>query len=80
MISMFKSKRMKELESKERELFMLRLKIDEVKHWCAADSPEIGFCMLHLQSLDKCTLTISKFRDNLRKGYFTFEAFKLTQK
>ena len=43
---MFKSKRRKELEARERELLWLQQKIDEMKWWCAADSPEIGHAML----------------------------------
>lgn len=73
----FKSKRRKELEAKERELFVLKMKIDELKHWCAADSPEIGFCMLHLQSMNHYPESIDRFRSKLRGGLFTFKGFKL---
>jgi hypothetical protein len=71
---MFKTKRRKELERKEMELWQLKIEIAEVKNWCAADSGEIGFAMLHLESPFK--LSISQFRDGLRKGKYTFAEFK----
>jgi len=80
MLDIFKSKRTKALEAKERELFILKLKIDEVKNWCAADSPDIGFCMIYLQSVNKRPESIDEFRKKLRSGLFTFEGFKLSQK
>ena len=70
---MFKTKRRKELERKEDELFALKSEIQDLKHWCAFDSPEIGFAMLHLQNRRNST---SGFRDRLRKGEFTFTNFK----
>lgn len=70
---MFKSKRRHDLEHKEEELRRLKLQIHELMYWCSADSPEIGFAMLHLQGKRNDT---SVFRDKLRKGLFTFEAFK----
>lgn len=72
---MFKSKRRKELEDKEEELFHLKAQIDEIKHWCAYDSPEIGFAMLRLQKKTRHYST-SDFRDDLREGLFTFENYK----
>jgi hypothetical protein len=77
---MFKSNRRKQLEAKERELFILKQKIDEVKYWCAADSPEIGFAMIYLQTVNKMPESINTFRSRLRGGLFTFEGFKLSQK
>ena len=73
---MFKSKRRKELERKERELNILKLAIDELKVWCAADSPEIGFAMLHLEKLGTHPEGVDSFRRKLRSGQFTFEKFK----
>ena len=70
---MFKTKRRKELEQKELELFRLKIRIGEMKDWCAFDSPEIGFSMLYLQNR-RCD--ISLFRDRLRAGSYTFEEFK----
>lgn len=72
---MFKSKRRKELEDKEKELFQLKTEIAEIKCWCAYDSPEIGFAMLRLQGKTKC-IGVSHFRDDLRKGLFTFYNYK----
>ncbi|MCH2040301.1 MAG: hypothetical protein MK185_06670 [Saccharospirillaceae bacterium] len=69
---MFKSKRRKELEARERELLWLQQKIDEMKWWCAADSPEIGHAMLHLQD---CRESTSCFRNRLRLGHLDIEAF-----
>ena len=70
---MFKSKRRKELERKEDELYILKSQIAEVRHWCAHDSPEIAFAMIHLQSPKE---SVSGFRDKLRRGEFTFEKYK----
>lgn len=70
---MFKSKRRKELEEKETELYRLRQNIQDMKHWCAADSGEIAFAMMHL---DKPKQSLSCFRDELRKGLYTFEAYR----
>lgn len=72
----FKSARVRCLEAKERELMILKLKIDEVKWWCASDSPEIGFSMLYLQGVNTNPESVSSFRDKLRKGVFTSEEFK----
>lgn len=69
---MFKSKRRKEFEAKERELLRLRLKINEMKWWCAADSPEIGHAMLYLQER---RVDIDRFRERLRLGHLDIEAF-----
>ena len=70
---MFKTKRRKELELKEDELWHLKRKIDEMMHWCATDSPEIGFAALYLRSTD---VGISGFRQELRKGEYTKENFR----
>lgn len=72
---MFKSKRRKELEAIENELFLLKSKIDEIKHWCAYDSPEIGFAMAYLQGKTR-HVGVSHFRDDLRNGRFTFYNYK----
>lgn len=70
---MIKTDRRKELEQKEVELQRLKVIIDEMKNWCAFDSPEIGFAMLYLQNR-RCD--ISLFRERLRSGIYTFEEFK----
>lgn len=70
---MFKSKRRKELERKEDELYILKAQISDMRHWCAFDSPEIGFAMVHLQAPKN---SVSGFRDKLRSGEFTFENYK----
>ncbi len=70
---MFKTKRRKELERKKDELRHLKRKIDDMLQWCAADSPEIGFASLYLQSTNA---NISGFRDLLRKGEYTKENFR----
>ena len=72
---MFKTKRRKELEAKENELFQLKAQIDEIKVWCVADSPEIGFAMLRLQK-KTIHFDTSGFREDLRKGLFTFDNYK----
>jgi len=73
---MFKTKRRKELEAKERELAFLKMKISEMETWCACDSPEIGFAMRYLAGLDKDAGFISNFRDRLRGGKLTFYKYK----
>ena len=73
---MFKTKRRKELERKENELFTLKMEIQEMKQWCAEDSGEIAFAMLHLESLSGSHKGISAFRDGLRKGLYTFNEYK----
>ena len=70
---MFKTKRRKELERKEDELYILKAQISDMRHWCAFDSPEIGFAMVHLQ---EPKLSVSCFRDKLRAGQFTFTNYK----
>ncbi len=70
---MFKTKRIKELEAKERELYILKMEIQDLKTWCAEDSGEIAFAMLHLEN--KKT-SISGFRDLLRKGKYTFDEYR----
>lgn len=70
---MFKTKRRKKLEGKEEELRMLKLRISELKDWCAFDSPEIGFAMLQLEHR-QCD--VSRFRERLRNGEYTFDSFK----
>lgn len=72
---LLKSKRRKELETKEEELHRLRLEIQELKHWCAADSGEIAFAMLHLE---KPKLSVWQFRKALREGKYTFAEYKKT--
>jgi hypothetical protein len=71
---MFKTKRRKELERKEDELWRLKFEIMELKNWCAADSGEIGFAMLQLEN--PYNQSVSQFRDKLRKGEYTFDEFK----
>tara|TARA_R110000851_G_scaffold13719_1_gene46824 strand:- start:201 stop:431 length:231 start_codon:yes stop_codon:yes gene_type:complete len=71
---MFRSKRRKELENKEEELWLLKLKIEETGHWCAYDSPDVGFAMEFL--MDRPRQSVSSFRDKLRKGEFTFDNYK----
>ncbi|MEY8205003.1 MAG: hypothetical protein RPR40_07985 [Bermanella sp.] len=73
---MLKSKRRKELEKKEHQLLKLELEINELKNWCAAESPDIGFAMLHLQCKKTDT---SGFRERMRRGEFTFQNFKKKQ-
>lgn len=71
---MFKTKRTKELEACERELYILKMEIRQIADWCAADSPEIGFAM---QRLMHNTEGISAWRDKLRAGEFScFENYK----
>ena len=69
--------RMKRIEKKltkvEGDKFWLESEIEQLKHWCAYDSPEIGFAMLHLQNPKN---DVSGFRDKLRNGEFTFTNFK----
>lgn len=72
---MFKSKRRKELERKENELYRLKMEIEQLKHWCAEDSGEIAFAMLHLESLNDYHQSISSFRDDLRQGLHTFSNY-----
>jgi len=72
---MFKSKRRKELEAKELELHYLKVRIQEMKHWCAADSPEIGFAMLYLEGKDKDSGRVSEFRERIRDGKLTFDKY-----
>ncbi len=74
---MFKSKRRKELEKKEDELYRLKQNIQELKRWCAADSGEIAFAMLHLE---KPRQSVSCFRDLLRQGKYTFDAYRKRNK
>lgn len=76
MLNIFKSKRRKELEAKENELRSLKLEIDQMKHWCAADSPEIGFAMLHLENIKTKPQTVDHFRNKLRNGKYTFYNYK----
>lgn len=71
---MFKTKRTKELEACERELYILKMEIRQIATWCAADSPEIGFAM---QRLLHNTESISSWREKLRVGEFScFEKYK----
>ena len=70
---MFKTKRRKELERKEAELYRLKQEIQNLKHWCAADSGEIAFAMLHLE---KRMYSTSVFRDLLRQGRYTFDEYR----
>ncbi len=70
---MWKTKRRLELERKEEELIVLKARIQEMKHWCAADSGEIAFAMLQLENT---RIDISCFRDKLRKGEYTFANYK----
>ena len=70
---MFKSKRRKELEAKEDELYRLKMEIQNLKHWCAADSGEIAFAMLHLE---KPISGVHVFRDLLRQGKYTFDEYR----
>lgn len=72
---MFKSKRRKELEAKEDELYRLKRAIQDLKHWCAEDSGEIAFAMLHLE---KPRTDINGFREKLRRGEYTFENYRNT--
>lgn len=65
---MFKTKRTKDLEACERELYILKMEIRQIADWCAADSPEIGFAM---QRLIHNTEGISAWRDKLRAGEFS---------
>lgn len=65
---MFKTKRTKELEACERELYILKMEIRQIADWCAADSPEIGFAMQRLMHNTEC---ISAWRDKLRAGEFS---------
>lgn len=73
---MFKTRRRKELEAKERELAFLKMKISEMGTWCAYDSPEIGFAMLYLRGIDNDSGFISNFRNRLRDGNLTFDKYK----
>lgn len=66
---MFKTKRTKELEACERELYILKQEIRQIADWCAADSPEIGFAMQRLISNRE---SISSWRDKLRAGEFSY--------
>ena len=77
MIRIITSKRLKELENDSSMLFALKHKIDDVKNWCAYDSPAIGLAMIHLQDLylKKFTISVSTFRDKIRKG-ISFDDFK----
>lgn len=70
---MFKSKRRKELEANEDELYRLKTEIQNLKHWCAEDSGEIAFAMLHLEKPRHST---SGFRDLLRQGKYTFDEYR----
>ena len=70
---MFKTKRRKELEAKERELHFLKMEIRDLKTWCAEDSGEIAFAMLHLENRQK---SVSCFRDLLRQGKYTFDEYR----
>lgn len=72
---MFKNKRRKELERAERELYILKQEIKTIEDWCAADSGEIAFAMLHLKSITEPHVSVSVFRDNLRKGQYTFNNY-----
>ncbi len=69
---MIKTKRRKELEEKEKELHFLKKNIQELKHWCAADSGEIAFAMMHLE---KQAFNIVDFREQLRSGKYTFDEY-----
>lgn len=66
---MFKTKRTKELEACEQELYILKMEIRQIANWCAADSPEIGFAM---QRLLCNTESISSWRNKLRAGEFKY--------
>ena len=77
---MFKTKRRRTLEQKELELYHLKQQIIQMRHWCAYDSPEIAFAMLRLESMydEKSPVRyedIGTFRDNLRKGLYTFQNY-----
>ncbi len=72
---MFKTKRTKELEACERELYFLKMEISAIATWCAADSPEIGFAMRRLLGEDIHEVDISLWRDKLRKGEFTWQEY-----
>lgn len=72
---MIKTKRRKELERKEAELFSLKSEIEQIKNWCAYDSPSVAFAMLRLQNLSNPHPTISAYRDVLRNGHHTFELY-----
>lgn len=72
---MFKTKRRKELEAKENELYILKSKIQELRQWCAENSGEIAFAALWLEGKTRHN-SVSVFRDDLRKGLFTFGNYK----
>jgi hypothetical protein len=76
MWDVFKSKTRKKLEVKDDQLFRLKLEIDQLKKWCAYDSPEIGYAMMHLKNLVDKPQCISSFREKLRKGKYTWDNFK----
>lgn len=71
---MFKTKRRKELERKEDELYLLKQSINEMRVWCAADSGEIAYAMLYLQNENRSW--IETFRGRLRQGLYTFENYR----
>ncbi len=70
---MFKTKRRKELEDKESELYALKSAISDLKYWCAADSGEIAFAMMHLENPKT---DVSGFREKLRRGEYTFDEYR----
>lgn len=74
---LFKTERRKELEDKEAELYLLKSEIQQLKDWCFFDSPEIGIAMLYLQKRD---ISLSEFRDKLRRGVYTADEFKKQQR
>lgn len=65
----------RELKDKAHELSRLKCAITEVEHYCAYDSPPIGFAMLRLQRVETQPELISHFRDRLRAGRFTFSRY-----
>lgn len=64
------------LKKDSRDLWWLECLIDQQRHWCAYDSPEIGFAMLELKKRGN---DISGFREKLRRGEMTFDAFMAEQ-
>lgn len=76
---MFKTSRRKELERKEAELHHLKSEIEQIKNWCAHDSPSVGFAMLRLQNLQQPHTSISAYREALRTGQHTFELYVIAQ-
>ena len=72
---MFKTKRRKELEAAEKELYILKSEIREMMCWCANDSPEIGFAMKKLLREDPYPTDIHTWREKLRNKEFTWDNY-----